>query len=108
MEYALKINIIEPFAKVILQVVKKSRFFNYSPLSLCPFPPRGAKDVVVPHLFPAPSGGRMSEGQKGGFIHCVRLLQKPPLRKNIHNFRIQESEIRVPFPRTQMYPGIHG
>jgi len=29
----------EPFAKVILQVVKKSRFFTYSPLSLCPFPP---------------------------------------------------------------------
>ena len=73
--------IFEPFAKVILQVVKKSRFFNYSPLSLCPFPPRGAREIVVPQLFPALSGGRMSEGQKGGFIHCVRLLQKPLLRE---------------------------
>jgi len=27
-----------------------------------PFSPRGAREVVVPQLFPAPSGGRMSEG----------------------------------------------
>jgi hypothetical protein len=60
---------LEPFAEVILQAVKKSRFFNFSPLSLCPFPPKGAREVVVPQLFPAPAGGRMSEGQEGGFIH---------------------------------------
>jgi hypothetical protein len=37
-------------------------FFNYSPLSLYPFPPEGAREIVVPQSFPAPSGGRMSEG----------------------------------------------
>jgi hypothetical protein len=46
----------EPFAKVILQVVKKSMFFDYSPLSLCSFPPKGAREIVVPQLFPASSG----------------------------------------------------
>jgi hypothetical protein len=38
----------EPFAKVILQVVKKSWFFNYSPLSLYPLPLRGNDETVSP------------------------------------------------------------
>ena len=34
---------------------------NYSPLSLYPFPPKGAREVIAPQSIPAPFGGRMSE-----------------------------------------------
>jgi hypothetical protein len=36
-----------------------------------------AREVVVPQYYPAPTGGRMSEGQEGGFEKksdfCKRL-----------------------------------
>jgi hypothetical protein len=51
-------------------------FFYYSPLSLVPFPPKGAREFVAPPLIPAPSEGRMSEGQEGGFIQQSRLFAK--------------------------------
>jgi len=50
----------EPIAKVVHEVY-------YSPLSLYPFPPMGAREVVSPQCNPAPTGGRMSAGQEGGF-----------------------------------------
>jgi outer membrane protein assembly factor BamA len=52
-----------------------NEFFNFSPLTLNPFPPKGARDVIAPQSLPAPFGGRMSEGQIGG---CFKygLLQK--------------------------------
>ena len=57
---------------------KKRRVINYSPLSLCPFPPDGAREVIAPQSIPAPSGGRMSEGQKGAASNnldfCKRLM----------------------------------
>ena len=60
---------IEPFAKVVHEVY-------FSPLSLYPFPPMGAREVVALQYYPAPTGGRMSEGQEGGFEKKKRLLQK--------------------------------
>ena len=50
-------------------------FFKYSPLTLSPFPPEGAREVIAPQLFPAPLGGRMSKGQKGGFIQNLDLCK---------------------------------
>jgi hypothetical protein len=40
--------------------------FNFSPLTLNPFPPKGAREVIAPQSLPAPFGGRMSEGQIRG------------------------------------------
>ena len=59
----------ELFAKVILQVVKKSRFFNYSPLSLCPLPLRGNDETVSP------------EGGKG--IRCAPVVSCPLRGKDV-------------------------
>ena len=58
------------------------KFFYFSPLSLNPFPPKGAREVVAPQSIPAPSGGRMSEGQKGGYFK-YRLLQFSLLREKL-------------------------
>jgi hypothetical protein len=58
----------EPLAKV-------NFFVKFSPLSLDPFPPMGAREIIVPQYYPAPTGGRMSVGQEGGFENKTRLLQ---------------------------------
>ena len=42
--------------------MKNVKFYYFSPLTLSPFPPKGAREVVAPQSVPAPSGGRMSEG----------------------------------------------
>jgi len=63
---ASKSVLLEAFAKVVHEVYT------------VPYPPMGARGVVVPQYYPAPTGGRMSEGQEGGFEKksdfCKRLL----------------------------------
>ena len=65
-----------------VRYLKSHSGLYYSPLSLIPFPPEGAREVVAPRLFPAPLGGRMSKGQEAGFIQQSRLLQKPQFIRN--------------------------
>ena len=98
---------MEPFAKVILQVVKKSRFFNYSPLS-----PEGGKGSRCAPVVSCPIRGkdvRRTRGPRsnevragwieGGFIHCVRLLQKPHNSQfsSLSVTRVTDSHPRRPY-----------
>ena len=73
---------IEPIAKVLLCMEKKQGLLLQPPIprSLAAprelrLPPKGAREAIAPQLFPAPSGGRMSEGQEGGGKQQSRLLQ---------------------------------
>jgi hypothetical protein len=49
---------------------KMISFYYFSRLTLNPFPPKGAREVVAPQCVTAPSGGRMSGGQKRG---CLQI-----------------------------------
>jgi hypothetical protein len=78
----------------LLQKSLIMNLFNFSPLTLNPLPlrgnkkslpPKGAREVIAPKSFPAPFGGRMSEGQIGGRFKC-ELLHKARL---FHNFSFQ-------------------
>jgi hypothetical protein len=66
----------EVFAKFILLREKGQSFGTSAPCpsfpcrfagTIRPLPPMGAREFVAPQYYPAPAGGRMSEGQKGGF-----------------------------------------
>jgi hypothetical protein len=56
--YLVKHSIIRGFCTscVIMNL------FYFSPLTLNPFPPKGAREVIAPQSLPALFGGRMSEG----------------------------------------------
>jgi hypothetical protein len=74
----LKSETNEPIAKVVL-LTKKRETFLLQPLTLSPFPPKVAREVVAPQSCPASFGGRMSEGQKGSASNtdfCKRLKRK--------------------------------
>jgi len=46
--------------------------WHSSPLSLGPFPPIGAREVVVPRQYPAPAEGRMSNSRADAASHSSR------------------------------------
>jgi hypothetical protein len=85
--YALYIKII------IYQLPRsKLRGITISPLTLGPFPPMGAREVVAHQVFPAPFGGRMSKGHgvparteyvrgklKGAFASSSLYFSRKPL-----------------------------
>jgi hypothetical protein len=79
---------VEQIAKV-----EKKRIFYFSPLTLGPFPPKGAREVAAPQSVPAPFEGRISEGQEGGCFK-YRLLQ---LAQSIYKklFQSKCSQIRM-------------
>jgi len=71
---------------------KNDKFYYFSPLTLNPFPPKGAREVVAPQCFPAPSGGRMSGGQKRG------CLQKNTFAKgsNVCDLFMGDEKVSMP------------
>ena len=80
---------IEPFAKVVLQMLK-GEFFKYSPLTLGPLrfaalrfascPPEGAREVVVPQLFPAPLGEGCPKDRKGALSNNLDFFKSSLMR----------------------------
>ena len=61
-------NLLSRKIRSYLRFLQKSfTKHDKSSLSLYPFSPMGAREFVAPQYNPAPFGGRMSEGQEGGF-----------------------------------------
>ena len=75
----MKLKILEKkeaFAKVVLYV-KNTSFLTTTPYPSIPFPLEGAREVVAPQSFPAPSRGkdvrRTGRGLCKNFDFCKRL-----------------------------------